>query len=355
LEHVEGHTGNLLPCRPTLGADIKSTKNVFRTGQILYGKLRPYLNKVHLAHEEGICSTDIYVLNPRRDRINPSFAAYFLRSPFVLATVSNAMAGANLPRISEGSLLKIPIPLPRLPEQEHIVRILDAADALRRLHREADRRTADLIPALLHDMFGDPATNPKGWQVTTLGSIGGIGQYGLNAAAMSEGRGIRFIRISDIDDFGRLGRSEPAFVPSDLPDLPKYELRPGDILIARSGATAGKSYVHSDIGERAVFAGYLIRFRISSQGVLPAYVATFLHTSEYWRQLNSLKRAVAQPNVNAKQLASIRLPLPPPELQVEFCSRARRIQEIESAQMLSRGHLDNLFQSLLHRAFEGEL
>jgi type I restriction enzyme S subunit len=81
LESIEGHTGNLLLYQPTAGAEIKSTKNVFHPGEILYGKLRPYLNKVHLAHTEGICSTDIYVLRPRQREVHPSFIADYLRSP----------------------------------------------------------------------------------------------------------------------------------------------------------------------------------------------------------------------------------------------------------------------------------
>ena len=66
------------------------------------------------------------------------------------------MAGANLPRVNEDSLLGIPVPLPPLTEQERLVRILDEADALRKLRAQADQRTATLIPALFHEIFGDP-------------------------------------------------------------------------------------------------------------------------------------------------------------------------------------------------------
>ena len=75
LETIEGHTGKLLPYQPTLGAEIRSTKNVFHIGEILYGKLRPYLNKVYLANEDGICSTDIYVLRTRPGQMHPPFLA----------------------------------------------------------------------------------------------------------------------------------------------------------------------------------------------------------------------------------------------------------------------------------------
>ena len=94
------------------------------------------------------------------------------------------------------------------------------------------------------------------WPTKSLGELAGCGQYGLNAAAMSEGTGVRFVRITDITQGGELKHEEPAFVPEDTAELDNYELKDGDLLIARSGATAGKSYIHRSFGERAVFAGH---------------------------------------------------------------------------------------------------
>jgi len=356
LEHIEGHTGNLLPRQSATGAELLSTKNVFRAGQILYGKLRPYLNKVHLADSGGICSTDILVLDADRQRLSAAFATLYLRTPIVLSATANLTAGANLPRIDAKAFLGIPIPIPPLAEQDRIVRLLDEAAALRRLRTQANERTAATIPALFDEVFGHPATNPKGWPFVTLGEISQGGQYGLNAAALPDGSaGIRFIRITDIDETGKLGRCDPAYVSSETPGLGECELGDGDVLIARSGATAGKSYVHQSTRERSVFAGYLIRFQLDHDRILPSYMGVFLQTAAYWAQLNSHKRAVAQPNVNAKQLASIRLPLPPIALQRTFAARVAEVRALEAEQVTSRKRLDDLYQSLLHRAFSGDL
>ena len=78
----------------------------------------------------------------------------------------------------------------------------------------------------------------KRWPTKPLGELAGCGQYGLNAAAMSEGTGVRFIRITDITQDGALRHEAPAFVPEDTPELEGYELKDGDVVIARSGATA---------------------------------------------------------------------------------------------------------------------
>jgi len=288
-------------------------------------------------------------------KLNARFGAFWLQSAQFSRWRFAQSQGANIQNLRKSDLESVPIPLPPLSEQERIVGILDEAEGLRQRRAEADRRTAELLPALFHHMFGDPATNPKRWPVVTLGEIGGPGQYGLNAAAAPEQEGVRFVRITDIDDRGQLREAEAAYVPSDLPDLAKYELHEGDILIARSGATAGKSYLHAGLPFRAVFAGYLIRFRIEESKALPAYVAAFLRTKEYWRQLYSFKRAVAQPNVNAKQLSSLRIPLPPLSLQREFAERVGEVRELERRQAESRRRLDALFAALLDRAFNGAL
>jgi len=172
---------------------------------------------------------------------------------------------------------------------------------------------------------------------------------------MTEGNGVRFIRITDIDEFGTLGRCGPAFVPANTPDLDQYELEEGDVLIARTGATAGKAYIHKTLDERSVFAGYLIRFKIDHARALPTYVLSFLQSAAYWTQLNNLKRGAAQPNVNAKQLASLNFLLPPLSLQREFAVRVGEIREMRTQQVASSKHLDDLFRSMLHRAFNGEL
>ena len=104
-----------------------------------------------------------------------------------------------------------------------------------------------------------------------------------------------------------------------------------------------------------MFAGYLIRFQIDTTRALPIFVFSFLKTESYWAQLKQRTRAVAQPNVNAKQLGTLAFPLPPLDLQTEFAKRVAEIREMESAQAQSRARLDDAFQSLLHRAFNGEL
>ena len=358
IASVDNEAKAIVATKRISGAGAPSrARKVIRKGDVIVSTVRPNLNAVALVPDtldNHICSTGFSVLRPSA-KVVSGYLFAFARSPFFIDYLVSRATGASYPAVNDGEVKGVPIPVPPVAEQERIVKLLDEADALLRLREQADRRAASLLAALFHETVGDPATNPKNWPVVTLGKIGGNGQYGLNAAAMTEGNGIRFIRITDIDERGRLGRCVPAFVPNNTRDLEHYELVEGDILIARSGATAGKAYVHGHLNERSVFAGYLIRFKIDQTQALPIYVFSFLKSKAYWTQLNSHKRAVAQPNVNAKELASLQFPLPPLSLQKQFATRAYEIRWLEAQQAASRSRLNDLFQSMLHRAFNGEL
>ena len=116
LEHIESNTGRIT-INTEIGENILSTKNKFKKGDILYGKLRPYLNKVAEPNFEGICSTDILVLNTAI----PKLLKYALRSDDFVKQTSDLMSGVSLPRIKAKEFLNQKISLPPTTEQEKIV------------------------------------------------------------------------------------------------------------------------------------------------------------------------------------------------------------------------------------------
>ena len=317
VENVAGGTGLLNFDTDSRVGDQKSTAFRFDPRHVLYGKLRPYLNKVAVPDFAGRCSTELVPLLPR-DGVDRDFLAHLLRRKETVEFVMASVTGARMPRTDMKVLMSMPVPFPPLDEQRRIAGILNRAARIEQLHARTSRCLHDFTSALFVKMFGDPVENPMGWPVTQLGDVASRGEYGLNARATTSNGGIRFIRITDIDDNGELIANRRVVVGTKNTNMNKYELVPGDILIARSGATSGKSYLHRDIGERAVFAGYLIRFRVDMSILLPSYLFTFLHTKEYWRQIQTMKRVAAQPNVNAKELASIFFPLPPISRQKQF-------------------------------------
>jgi len=156
LENISPGTGeicgNIVSDKP---ADIKSLKNVFNGGEILYGKLRPNLNKVWLADRAGICSTDIFVIQPVDKQVVTGFYASVLRSESFNATVMSHIKGAQLPRVGWPSFASIKIPLPPLATQQAIVAEIEAEQALVAANRELITRFEKKIQATLTRIWGE--------------------------------------------------------------------------------------------------------------------------------------------------------------------------------------------------------
>jgi type I restriction enzyme S subunit len=142
LEHIEPHTTRILG--RGRGSDVNSTKAVFRPGDVLYGKLRPYLNKVAVPDFEGICSTDILVF-PRKQWLDSRYLMHFLTTPAVVEFANHNSSGVQLPRIGFDQLATLEIPLPPLAEQRRIVAAVEAV--LARVGAARDR--LNRVPATL--------------------------------------------------------------------------------------------------------------------------------------------------------------------------------------------------------------
>jgi restriction endonuclease S subunit len=150
-------------------------------------------------------------------------------------------------------------------------------------------------------------------------------QYGANLEAIDGDRSkdIRYIRITDIDEYGNLRNSEwkTAKTINSI-----YKLNKDDILIARTGATVGKSYIHKDESLDAIFAGYLIRFIVDKTKVLPEYVFYYLNTSIYSFWISAIQRPSAQPNINSKEYKSLIIPIPPIDKQNEIADHISHLR-----------------------------
>lgn len=151
LENIESNSGNLIGSILSRYEEIKSSKNVFKQNDILYGKLRPNLNKVCLAKFTGICSTDIYVLRTKKNAI-PEYLDFFLRSEQFNQQVLNGLGGAQLPRVNFDYMKNLPIPLPPLSVQDRIVakieaerKVIEGCRELIKTYEEKIKRVIDKV------------------------------------------------------------------------------------------------------------------------------------------------------------------------------------------------------------------
>lgn len=161
-------------------------------------------------------------------------------------------------------------------------------------------------------------------EITKLEEIASL-EYGYTDTAKNEGD-FRFIRITDINEFGKLSSSEPKYIGgTEVPD--KYILQNDDILVARTGATYGKTLIW-DSGEPAVFASFLIRVNLDKQRILPKYYWAFARSDVYWQQANALVTGGGQPQFNGNALKEVQIPLPTLSVQEEIVAEIEGYQKI---------------------------
>ena len=261
--------------------------------------------------------------------------------------IGKAHGGVGLQHITKGALSSVNVSVPPLSIQQRIVKLLDEADALRKLRTEADGRAANLIPALFHEMFGDPATNLHGWHKFALGELCEL----VNGAPFKpsdwDGSGLPIIRIQNLNDSTKTFN----YTSKQLPE--KFRVRRGDVLLSWSG-TPGTSF---GCFRWSGPEGWLNQ-HIFNVKVKPGLDGEFFIQSVKVRLDELIARAhggVGLQHVTKGVLNSVEMLVAPLPLQKEFAERVTEIRELEAAQAVSRRSLDDLFQSTLHRAFTGEL
>jgi type I restriction enzyme M protein len=337
LENIESNTGELVGNIASTYEFIKSAKTKFSIGDILYGKLRPNLNKVYLAQFAGICSTDIFVLRAKQN-VEKSYLREMLRSPFFNTEVLKGLGGAQLPRVSFDYLSNLKIPLPPLEVQRQLVNEI-----------AAHQRIIDGARQVAEGWKPDIEIDEE-WDAANLGDIAEL-EYGFTASAEETGNA-RFIRITDITDDGTLNPDTAKYVTLSK-DNKSYLLQEGDLLVARTGATYGKT-LHFENEKQSLFASYLIRIRFNEDAsVLPRYYWYFSRSNEYWRQAKILVTGGGQPQFNGNALKQISLPIPPLEVQREIVARIERERSIvEGNRELIRLYEEKV-KKVIERVWEG--
>lgn len=255
----------------------------------------------------------------------------------------------TIPSLTKVDLLKIEMPLPPKPTQLAIVAELDKINELIQLKKEQLKDYDQLAQSIFYEMFGDPVENEKGWEVKKLGEIAlEKMSYGSGASAVPYNQKIRYIRITDIDELGCLKKDIVS--PNICED--KYLLSDGDILFARSGATVGKTFLFKSTYGSCIYAGYLIRLRPNTQIVIPEYIYHYTKTHYYRSFIESNQRVVAQPNINAQQYSSLKLPLPPLPLQQQFAARIEAIERQKQQVSETIKDLETLLASRMQYWFD---
>ena len=195
------------------------------------------------------------------------------------------------------------------------------------------------------------------WEVKPLSDLAEAIQYGYTAKAKTDAAGIRYLRITDIQDDHVEWSTVPSCDVSEV-ESEKYLLAAGDLVFARTGATVGKSFLIRGNIPKSVFASYLIRVRLRKH-IDPRYVAHFFQSPSYWNQIAESSAGIGQPNVNGTKLAQIQIPVAPLDRQAEIVAELEkqfsRLDEAVANLQRVKANLKRYKASVLKAAVEGSL
>jgi len=245
------------------------------------------------------------------------------------------------------------IPLPPLPEQERIVRILDEADALRRLRAGADERTNRITAALFDEMFGNPSANSKAWDTATLGSLGTVvtGNTPPRSDSSFYADFIEWVKTDNIDP--TRGIVMPSAERLSQSGARRGRIIPEGSVLVTCIAGSIERIGDAAVTDRRVAINQQINAIVPSEKVDSAFLGSLVRALKPLIQRSAT--GVMTRIINKSELEKIPAIFPPSSLQRKFAARMVEIRELEKKQAACRERLDDLFQSTLYRAFQGEL
>ncbi|MBF0259363.1 MAG: restriction endonuclease subunit S [Desulfamplus sp.] len=283
------------------------------------------------------------------EKIVPEFLFYYLQTR-KQDLIRQGQGGAQ-PNISGAILKRYPIPLPPLETQKRIVELLDRAQGLIDKRKEQIALMDDLIQSLFYEMFGDPVTNPKGWEVKKLCSLGslkrGKSKHRPRNAPELLGGIYPLVQTGDIANAG-LYLKTYSQTYSEL-GLAQSKLWNRGTLCVTIAANIAKTAI---LDFDACFPDSVVAF-LPSKDVDNMYVQLWFGFLQKIIEANAPESA--QKNINLQILSDLDIPVPPIDLQTQFAERVQKIEAQKEAMNASLKELEENFQSIMQRAFKGEL
>ena len=297
------------------------------------------------------CNQQITAIVPHEGML-PEYLAYcLLRSKDDLMRLGGTSTATH---INQKNLATLKIPVLPLPEQRHIVDLLSRAEGIVRLRQEAEKKATELTPALFLDMFGDPATNPKGWPVRKVSDFVNRFEGGKNIQAGSEnGSPYRILKVSSTTS-GIYRESESKPSPDGYNPPNSHIVRVGDMLFSRANTEelVGATAIVEKTDGKTLLPDKLWRF-VWAEPIAPAYMHALFQSRWVRRELGKLSSgtSASMRNISQRKLFDLRLPIAPYERQQAFADQAASVGSILSQQSAALASANAAFDALLALAF----
>ena len=375
LEHLD--TGAFRIGRWGDSVDVKSSKTEFREGDVLYGKLRPYLDKAALAQWRGLCTTELIAIQVDRARLDPFFLLSLVHSrPFIEHAV-NTTGGTNLPRTSWNVLREFIAPLPPLPEQQAIAQVLRTVQRAKEATEKVLAGTKQLKQSLLRHLFTyGPVPFDQADQVelreTPFGSVptdwpsAPLSECAVVQTGVAKGRKfgsgddvltVPYLRVANVQD-GYLDLSEIKNIEIRRSEFARFALQVGDVLLTEGGDfdKLGRGFIWKDEVPGSVHQNHIFAVRADRTKVLPEFLS-YLIQSPYGKGyfLSVAHRTTHLACINTTKLKALPVVLPPLGDQRDMVQMLDVIDVAFHLSATRRHALDTLFTTLLHHLMTGKV
>lgn len=263
--------------------------------------------------------------------------------------------GGGQPNISSKTIEQYKVEIPSIDDQKRISSILEKTDFLIKQREESIVLAEEFLKHLYLKMFGTPYMNPQKFEVGTIRDLVSEVKYGTSKSSSQEGK-FAYLRMNNITYEGNMDYSSLKYIDLEQDEISKYGVKKYDLLFNRTNSKelVGKTAVFME-DEYMVIAGYLIRVRVNEQAN-PWFIWGYLNSMHGKRTLYGMcKSIVGMANINAQEFQNIKILLPPPKLQNKFADIVDQIGNLKKQYQKSLAELHELYRSLSHKAFNGEL
>ena len=288
-----------------------------------------------------------------KDNININYLYYSLLG----MNLAKYASGATIPHIYFKNYCNESVFLPSKDKQQEIAGLLDKARELLEKHKVQLAELDLLAESVFYDMFGDPVTNEKGWDVKQLGELGGF-KNGLNFDKSETAHPIKILGVSDfknysyISDASSLGKIYTSTMIKD-----DYLLKDGDFIFVRSNGSkelVGRCIVVCFGNEVVTFSGFCIRFRKNTSSITSKYLISILSNQNFRKQWLNKGRGCSINNLNQGMLSFLKIQIPPLDLQNKFSEIIEKIEQQKSQVRKALKESEDLFQRLMQDMFNPE-
>ena len=365
---VSGETLNIDAQAERPFSDVAKGYTPFKRGDVLVAKITPCFENGkmaladNIAHELGFGTTEFHVFRPS-ERITGSYLFNLLRAPYVRKAGAMRMKGAaGQRRVPADFFAALQIPLPPLGEQKRIAGILDAVDALRAKRRAALAQLDTLLRSVFLDMFGDPVTNPMGWEERYLPDLVSKRKYALKRGPFGGSlkkeifipEGFKVYEqknvISDDFDIGSYFINQV-----DYERLYPFRVSSNNLLISCSG-TIGRIAAVPCNAAPGVMNQALLKIDLDESMILNSFFLSLWRSRSFEHQVLGMTHGTGMKNMKSMaELRGINFPVPPLDLQHRFATIVESVDQQRARQHAHGAELDTLFASLQSRAFRGDL